>query len=435
MSLNYRGNDTTRNIIVGNKLINPPGVKSDAFIRFYGDNGSFGLSKEDLSKGLMLLGQTGSGKTNVFYTMLDEISSALCDDDIIFIFDSKQDFMDRYYDPNNKNHILISANEKHKDSKSWNIFAELLNDDGKFSDESIMIAREISKLLFKNLESESQPFFHISASDLFVLLLRSYLYKAKQMNDTSNLNNKSIADFIETASNVSDYYKLLDAYPSLRKAHSYLGEGNNTQSLGVLGFLQAMVSELFVGPFRSSSNDDFSIRKLVRDKGGKIVFIEYDMLYGNALSPLYSLFFNLVIKEQLHLGKGSVCLICDEMNLLPYTDCIEICLNAGRSKGLKTMVGLQSINQLYNNYGEEEGKAIASGFVNCIAFNSSDYDTRKFASQRLGETFEAINYAGQNLNRSGFTVEDFEIHNLRIGEAFIDIANTQPFKFQFCKVL
>lgn len=437
-SLNYRSNSKIgRSILIGNEVKNMPPLNRSAhnFISFSNGKNAFSMSKEDLSKGLLLIGSPGSGKTNVIMAMLDSIIPALTADDCIIIFDSKADFYERYYSPNNQNHILISASDEHADvRKSWNLFGELMNDNGNFKGAELM-SKEISVALFKNLESESQPFFSIAAASVFDTLLCCFVRDAERTNDYSRLNNSELIRFIK-GSTVTDIYNLLSKYTEYDYVKTYLGNPNNLtpQALGVMGYLNSMINTQFIGPFKDKSQaGEFSIRKLVREKGAKIVFIEYDMLLGDTLAPLYSQFIDLAIKEGLKNGKGNMYLICDEMNLIPHSEQLQASANVGRSRGLKTVVGLQNINQLYDNYGEEKGKAIAAGFVNAFCFNSTDYDTRKFISERFGKTFESVNYLGSNLTREGYTVEDYDIHNLNTGEAFIDLVNMQPFKFQFSK--
>lgn len=439
-SLNYRNNSKIgRTILMGNEIKNAPPVNRDSqdFITFSNEDSAFSMSKEDLSKGLLLLGSPGSGKTNVIVSMLDSIIPRLNDNDILFIFDSKQDFMGRYYNRSNPNHIIISANEEHSAlTSSWNMFGELLNDDENYDNAEIM-ANEISVGLFKKLESISQPFFSISAASVFSTLLCCFIKEAERTKNYSRLNNEGFIKFIKSSS-VSDIYAVLSKYPEYDYVKTYLGNPNNLtpQALGVMGYLNSMINTQFVGPFKDNSQvGEFSIRKLVREKGAKVVFIEYDMLLGDTLAPIYSQFIDLAIKEGLKNGNGNMYLICDEMNLVPYSEQLQASVNVGRSRGLKTIIGLQNISQLYDCYGEEKGKAIAAGFVNAFCFNSVDYDTRKFISERFGRTFESINYLGSNLTREGFTVEDFDIHNLNTGEAFIDLVNTPPFKFQFGKVI
>ena len=64
----------------------------------------------------------------------------------------------------------------------------------------------------------------------------------------------------------------------------------------------------------------FSMREFIRSKGGKVLFIEYDLSIGSVLTPIYRLLFDLALKEALGRGSaqsGNVYLICDEFKLIP----------------------------------------------------------------------------------------------------------------------
>lgn len=443
-SLNLRKHNNSlnfnRTILVGNKISDslPKQNICDSLIKMTGDTGAFHISADQLSKGCLLIGSTGSGKTNTFYISLDQLIPNIKNSDVMLIFDSKGDFMNRYYKPENPNHIVISTKYEHKDiTKGWNIYGELIDKNGEFGEESYIMAKEISRALFKNLESSNQPFFHIASADLFSAIMSCFINESIDKKSFVKLNNETLVNYIKS-STVQDLYKLIDKYPQLRYIHSYLGQSNmqTPQALGILGYLYSMVSSQFVGPFKNKlPSGHFSMHRLIRERGAKVIFLEYDVNFGDTLSPIYSLLFDLAIKEALISDKGNTYLICDEMNLLPYCQRFQDAVNYGRSKGVKTIVGLQSINQLYNNYGEDEGKAIAAGFINAICFNAVDYDTRKFISERFGTTFESINWSGSNITRNGYTVEDSDIHNLKTGEAFVDLAGLPPFKFKFNKVV
>lgn len=41
------------------------------------------------------------------------------------------------------------------------------------------------------------------------------------------------------------------------------------------------------------------MRELVRQKGGRMIFVEYDLSVGGTLTPIYTLLFDLAIKEAL----------------------------------------------------------------------------------------------------------------------------------------
>ena len=424
-------------ILIGNKLSYPNTEPDKSGAVLYGKEGNITMSDDMLSRGTLFLGSTGSGKTNVITMLMDSVLKQLTDDDTVIIFDSKRDFLKRYFSQRNPKHIVVSSSSGDRlISRSWNLFHECFyfEQNPILTDDTYVYVNEMSKGLMRNLESPQQPFFNIAASDILRMLILSFLAYADVSGDHSSLSNKALAEFLDKAK-TEDLIKA--AGTRFQYIHSYLGNPNSPtpQSLGVEGFLHAMTAEIFTGPFRTPSpRGDFSIRRLVNEKGGKVVFIEYDVARGSSLSAVYSLLFDLAITEQLSSGNGRTFLFCDEMSLLPHCQHLSDALNQGRSRGLRTIASLQSINQLYDAYGEHLGKSIEAGFVNCFAFRS-DADTRELISHRFGKTFETVQHGGVNIPHEGFTVTDSDIINLSRGEAFVDLYEHKPFLFKSQKFI
>lgn len=429
---------TRRIVLQGNDYITgiPDEAKKDIGINLNTEHGYFTLDSDAFSTGTLAVGATGCGKTTLFFYLLDRIIPFMTSKDVMLIFDSKGDYKNRYYQNNNPNHVVISLSEKDKDiAKSWNIFGELIDSNGMFGADTELIAGEVSKALFKGMESDTQPFFSLSSAQIFEKILCAFVRDASRTGDLSKLKNEELYKFMSSMSN-QELLNLTGKYTDYKFLKNYVGDGSSTQALGVYGYLSTMLSRNFVSSFRNKQKaGDFSMRRLIREKGGKVIFLEYDINYSETLSSIYSLFYDLAIKEALS-GKytnSNTYFICDEMNLIPYVTKFEELLNFGRSKGCKTLIGLQSISQLKKNYGEDEADAILAGFLTAICFNSVDPATRKYIKERFGETFEVYNFGGSNITRDGYTVSDVDIHNLKIGEAFIDMKGVPPFKTRFIK--
>lgn len=399
----------------------------DALIRTH--SGEIVMTDEMLSRSTLFLGSTGSGKTNTVMMLLDSLLSQLTSDDVFIIFDSKRDFIERFYLPERYECVVVSSELRDSAvARSWNLFGECLSEAG-LDDDVFFRAKELSRALMKGVESSEQPFFHIAAADVFRMAVLSFIANAAVTGDTSSLTNSALADFLDKASAAELYEMARGRFGYIR---SYLGNPSSPtpQSLGVEGFLHAMCSDIFTGPFRSRSPaGDFSMRELIRKKGGRVVFIEYDVSRGASLAPVYSFLFDSAIKEQLSCGSGRTYLFCDELSLLPHCEHLSDALNIGRSRGLRTVAALQSVNQLYNAYGDELGRAILAGFVNCFAFYS-DADTRELIGRRFGRTFEAIKYGGENITRESFSADDEVMMSLVPGEAVADLFGYPRMRFR-----
>ena len=133
---------------------------------------------------------------------------------------------------------------------------------------------------------------------------------------------------------------------------------------------------------------------------------------------------------------GSVYLICDEFKLLPLLQHIEDGVNFGRSLGVKIIAGLQSVNQILEVYGEARGKNVMAGFSSVLSFKANDIDSRKYTTELYGRNIilEQRKTILNTLNEEryeGNSVEDWNICDLKIGEAIIGLPFSKPFKFQF----
>ena len=182
-----------------------------------------------------------------------------------------------------------------------------------------------------------------------------------------------------------------------------------------------------------------SMRKAVREKGGKAIFVEYDLSVGETLSPIYRLLIDQALKEALgrQTASGNVYLIADEFKLLPKLQHIDDALNFGRGLGVKVMAGIQSIDQLYDVYGKDKGAVIASGFGSIFAFHTNDASSRDYITRRFGTNVMVYDYNDSYRNkqsyqeRNGNTVEEWEQINLGLGQAVIGLGYADPFIFQF----
>jgi len=424
------------NVLLGSKLSDNkvPSITQDYALRFKGDGKEFCISKEQLSTHLLLLGATGTGKTNSILHIIKQIKTRMTQQDVMLVFDSKLDFKDFHQ----ANDIIISnRNSDGINRADWNIFMDIVADG--WSKSSIDLnADEISNTIFSDsIKESSQPFFPKAARDIFSSLLKgmTYLgiddmeYRIKYLNNESlkkylsNINSKRLHDF-------------LGKVPELCGALKYIGDGESDQALGVFAELQSVTCKLFSKCF--GNNGRFSVRKMEKQKGGKTLFIEYDPSCGASFQPVYRVLVDLFIKEALAPEKntGKVFIICDELKMLPHLEHFEDALNFGRSLGITVVAGIQSMEQLYEVYGEHGGRNIATGFQNTFVFRTNNSASREYVKNIHGQNYMLIQYLDSSKKptdslRDGFCVEDWDIISLKKGEAIIGLAGVKPFKFYF----
>lgn len=421
----------------------PPQPNANNIMRFSGTfagtNAIFGMNEEHIDKHTLLVGTTGCGKTTLMNKMIEQTLKRLGANDVAIIFDSKGDFYSRF---GGHSRAQVIGNSRSYLSKSlrWNIFKEILFD-AKTDRDLVMNAQEISKILFADREKRTNnPFFPNAARDLFgsllIFLARTGI-QDKNFLSTMLFNNK-LKELLDK-STADDLMHFLSYDQDLTSVSSYIG-GGGEQANGVLSEMYSVVRDILVGVFAECG--DFSIKDFVRRRGGKVLFIEYDLAIGQSLTPIYRLLIDLALKEALGRpasgATGNVYLLCDEFRLVPHLQHIDDGVNFGRSLGVKIFAGIQSVEQIYELYGESHGRNILTGFSNLFAFRTFDPSTMKYIRDRSGRNVVLDRFftGGKNFEeqkRDSHTVEDWDLYTLDVGEAIVSLAFGKPFRFQFSK--
>lgn len=405
--------------------ISLPGIdKNNNYSQIYFD-------EKLLSKHIMLLGGIGTGKTNTLLQLTSGIHSTFSSLDVMVIFDTKGDFYKEFYTPGD---IVISNDMTATGSTGvdyWNIFEELGSEDHLLEN-----AIEISKSIFaKACEKTNQIFFPNAARDIFMALM---IHMVKNLPKEKCTNANLLA--LINGSSIDDLRKILCSHPEFRAMTSYIAINDSPQTQGVLSELQQVTREIFIGNF--NKHGSLGLSSLIKNKGGKKIFIEYDLSIGGMLSPVYSLMFDLAIKEALgrNRSEGNVYFITDEFKLLPYLNHIDDAVNFGRSLGIKFIIGIQNVEQIYDNYGEERTRSIMSGFSTNISFRVNDAKSREYIQGLYGKNQKLESYLPTNQKngiiesqREANVVEDWDITNLKVGEAIIGLPGCEPFIFTFNK--
>ena len=422
-----------------------PNYPSDAetALHFSGKDGTgkqvkVPISKKILSRHMMLLGGIGTGKTNAFFQIISQLCTTMTQEDVMIIFDTKGDFLKEFYTPGD---VVISNSSTAMGADGqadyWNIFNEIGGEDEEAN------ISEISKALFREAcEKTSQVFFPNAARDIFASIMTHFVRSARRDGNTQFLNNESLIDFVK--SKPSSYLRqMLNSYDDMRALTSYIYSDDSPQTQGVLSEMQQVIGDIFVGNFAKKGT--LGLRDLVRKKGGRRIFIEYDLSYGELLTPIYSLMFDMAIKETLGRSnqegdapRGNVYFVADEFRLLPNLEHIDDAVNFGRSLGVRFMIGIQNVEQIYENYGEQRARSILSGFMISLNFRVNNYTSREYIKEQFGTNRKLMAYSTNvqvkgtvEESRDGYVVEDWDITGLDVGQAIIGLPEEEPFLFHF----
>lgn len=396
-------------------------------------NAPFQLPLNDVlfSKHVLFLGNIGTGKTNAISQVIAQIKEQLTPDDLMIIFDTKADFYNEFYE---KGDVVISNNVSkfQDDADYWNIFSEILID--KTPQSISENALEIASILFADkIKNSNAPFFPQAAKDI----LATFLNVSAKNVPTDYLNNSYSIEELEKWGR-KELYQFFEGWQQNRIL-SYISNEAAAQADGVISEFNQLLGEIFIGDFRKKGT--LSMRELVREKGGKTIFLEYDISVGNVLTPIYRLLFDLAIKETLsssqrNAPKGNVWFFIDEFSLLPNLKYIDNGINFGRSQGAKFIIGIQNIPQIYHEYGEDLGQSLLSGIRTVFSFHVDDIKSREFIQNRYGFAQKKLTYSDPQgkalINVLPMkVVEDWNISNLNTGMCIVGLPEGNPFLFQF----
>lgn len=403
-----------------------------------------GLNKESLSLGCLAVAAPGGGKTNLFDMILSRLVTDMDNQDVIIIFDTKGDYLAEFGSriPEEERVVIGSGWEYRKITSYHNIFAEIMprGVDGKlvYTPDSDVDALEIAELFFQQMHSETQPVFPAMAEQIVAGII-IYFMRRYWREDQSRLNNQELIHFFQ--SGTTEELKAVfeeDYMEDYKSCISYIS-GKGTQTQGVNSYIGAILRKMFIGPFAMADPArEFSMMHILTGRKRTVVFIEYDLKRGNALAPMYGILIDQALKNALG-GRGdtrkNVYLLLDEWALLPKLKYAADSLSFGRSQGVKVMAGIQNISAIEDLYGEAGARNILAGFQNIFAFRITDYHTRRFLVERLGENYQNISFSAQNesanIQYTGHTLEEWDLMELELGQAAVVLAGEAPFLFRF----
>lgn len=124
----------------------------------------------------------------------------------------------------------------------------------------------------------------------------------------------------------------------------------------------------------------------LKQKRKQLTVFKLDDKRRSILAPLLATNIHLCIVE--NLAKKRDCPYVYSLDEFPsiYLDNTVNYVNEYRSNGGVPIIGIQSLNQLYEAYGHQKGKAIASALSTHVLFNPGDVETADSYSKRYGET-------------------------------------------------
>ena len=406
--------------------LGPP--NPDAFVRGVTDS-AIGLDDTGLGKHVLFLGSIGSGKTVGMSALVASIRAAVKPEDVLVFFDSKGDYIEQFYRPGDVT-LAASTDDAFPNTQRWNLFAELAGVAPERLPETV---QELTASLVSDLEGDANTnrIWTSMAQDLLSALIVAYARSGKPF---TNLDIRAMSDKLT----VGQMRDIIGPHADLRGTLQYIAKDDSSTTVSVLIFLQQAIRQVFSSTFREAG--DFSVRRFLRERQGRALFLEYDVALGSTLGPVFRTLLDIALKEALGRSRagGRVFMILDEFALLPPLRHMDAGLNFGRSLGMRFVVGTQNVGQIQDAYSPGVANSILGGFGTVFAFRLFDQASRDFIAQRFGRNRKLVRYEAALKTRGigeqmvdGNVIEDWDLTGLRVGQAIAGLPEGPPYWFAF----
>lgn len=263
------------------------------------------------------------------------------------------------------------------------------------------------------VESAKDPSWEKTARRLLHAIMMAMLEDSRipELNLTREKYNLfNVFKIVNTSDSGRDTYATLKKYlfsyrdqfskvPALASTALQNAEGTTKNYMGFASSMVAMFSDSGISFLTSQTEIDFVN---MDEKPTAIFCIFPDEI--RTRHPLAILFINQLYKRLVDkartLGgrlKRNVYFLLDEFGNMPKFPDFGINMAVGRSRGIYFILCVQSYSQLYQVYGQEEGKTIKDNCPIQVYISSEDSVTNKEFSELLGN--KTISIKSENISK------------------------------------
>ena len=390
--------------------------------------GGMPLVKDSETMHLLITGSSGSGKTNLFHNILPQVEK---NNHPAIVIDQTGEMIAKYYNPSRGDIIFNPFDER---SKLWNFWKDC---------ETQEDLERFSKILFgfnrKSIGNSNDPFWEQSAEVVFNAC-------ATQLRHEKNFSIETLTAMVRQTARKILAMKLKDT-----KASRYLDDEGRSTASSILSVLATATKPLsYLGDSEISnstetietslvSNTNFSLKEYfegVQDGSKAWLFLSTKPSSRELTLPLIACITELALARLMDIeidAKRRVWFVIDELAALNKLPALSTLTSEGRKYGACILAGLQSLNQIYENYGRYAGSSIFGQFGTNFFFRNQEPDVGKMLSSISGketitrhqkntsfganEFRDGVSYNEQEHNKN--LLEYSDIAGLAVGECYV----------------
>jgi len=361
--------------------------------------GDMPLLKNTENRSFLLLGSPGVGKTQAIYHMLDYIREQK---QPAMIYDVEGVFTSHFYQED-KDIILNIADARCAPWTVWTDCYDALDYD------------ELAATLIPLPTTSTADPFWISAARIILSVTMQSMAKNNQKSTGELLKNLTTTD--------------LNQIQALGKGtiiESMTTEKIERLALSVKSILATHLNSL---RFLVEGENEFSIRKWIKEPEDRWVFISSREEHQDSLSPLMTAWMNIASKAILSLEEDitrRIWVIADEMHTLDKITAFERLLPRARKRGCCLVIGLQDIATLEHRYGPKVAQLLSSNvrtrlFYGCTDIYTAEWVSRTLGRQELTIPRENISFGSREMRDSASFQQDYRIRPLVLPEEVMNL--------------
>lgn len=373
------------------------------FDGFTGNDGliigkKFRLSAKKCFEHVVCVGPTGSGKSASFFipNLL-----ALPEDASVVVTDPKGELLEKtgQHALDRGKNILVFAPYR-QNSMKYNPLALTRNDSE---------VRELAQILLVNGNAAVEQMTGTKAGgaewiNMATPLLAAFLIYVKDLKPPKNTISYALNLIVE---NDMETLKILmmDAEPAAEKQFNiFMQSAESEKTASSIKTVLATNLQMFLDPMIEEITSENEIDPSVLRKHGTHLHIIVPEHKSAPMMPLMSCFFKQMMDHLVEDGKGNnVFFLLDEFANIGVIPSIDVALATVRSRKMSIAIGIQSINQIKQRYGQEAAVSIMDNLKTKFFLPGLSYESAEYASKMVGfkeMSTTSTSFAKDNISHS-----------------------------------
>lgn len=376
--------------------------------------GKMPLVKDMETRHFLVTGSTGSGKTNLMHCLLPQVEKL---GQPAIVIDQTGEMIAKYYNPKRGDIIFNPFDAR---GRAWDFWADCQTRED---------LERFSKILIgfnrKQASSHSDPFWENAAEVVFNSCIEFLRSKNASIEEIAKMVCYSNITYLKKALNNTE-------------AGRYLSADSKQTAASIVSVLAANAKPLTY--LRSAGGGgSFSMKQHfanIKNGSPAWLFLATKPSSRSLTLPLISCLTELALARLMDSGitkDRRIWTIIDELPALGRLPALSPLMAEGRKYGACVLAGMQSLNQLYSQYGHYDGSTIFGQFGTSFFFRNTEPAIAKMISSMCGSetiTRQQKNTSfGANEFRDGVSyneqqqkkllVEPDDLANLAIGQCYV----------------